>query len=250
MEIRTVAIIGLGYVGLPLAVEIGKKYTTIGFDINQERISELNRGFDRTLEVPDEDFQNTNITFTSDRDDIKGVDLYIVTVPTPIDEYKIPDLSPLRSASNLVGSVLAKGAIVVYESTVFPGCTEDVCIPILEKKSGLKFNQDLYAGYSPERINPGDKERRVTNIKKVVSGSNQEVAALLNDFYQSIIEAGTHLTSSIKIAEASKVIENAQRDINIAFVNELALIFDKMSIDTKEVLAAAGTKWNFLKFTP
>lgn len=250
MEIRTVAIIGLGYVGLPLAVEIGKKYKTIGFDINHERISELSRGFDRTLEVPDDDFQTTNITFTADSEDIKGVDLYIVTVPTPIDEYKIPDLAPLRSASNLVGSVLEKGTIVVYESTVFPGCTEDVCIPILEEKSGLRFNQDFYAGYSPERINPGDKERRVTNIKKVVSGSNQQVAALLNDFYQSIIQAGTHLTSSIKIAEASKVIENAQRDINIAFVNELALIFDKMSIDTKEVLEAAGTKWNFLKFTP
>lgn len=250
MEIRTVAVIGLGYVGLPLAVEIGKKYQTIGFDINGERISELSRGYDRTLEVPGEDFQTTNITFTSDSEEIKGVDLYIVTVPTPIDEYKIPDLSPLRSASKLVGSVLRKGAIVVYESTVFPGCTEDICIPILEDISGLKFNEDFYAGYSPERINPGDKERRVTNIKKVVSGSNPEVATLLNDFYKSIIQAGTHLTSSIKIAEASKVIENAQRDINIAFVNELALIFDRMSIDTKEVLEAAGTKWNFLKFTP
>lgn len=251
MNIDRIAIIGLGYVGLPLAVEIAKKYHTIGFDINEVRIDELSNGIDRTLEVPKEDFERSlKISFTSNPAELVDIDLFIITVPTPIDRYKIPDLSPLKSASNLVGSILKKGSIIVYESTVFPGCTEDICVPILEEKSGLKFNEDFYAGYSPERINPGDKERRVTNIKKVVSGSTPEVSTLLNDFYKSIITAGTHLTSSIKIAEASKVIENAQRDINIAFVNELALIFDKMSIDTKEVLEAAGTKWNFLKFTP
>ncbi|MGB3464019.1 MAG: nucleotide sugar dehydrogenase [Cyclobacteriaceae bacterium] len=251
MNIEKVAVIGLGYVGLPLAVEIGKQYHTIGFDINDVRINELKEGTDRTLEVPREDLKGqTNIIFTSDTNELKDADLFIITVPTPIDEYKIPDLTPLRSASRMVGPVMKKGSIVVYESTVFPGCTEEICVPILEEKSGMKFNVDFYAGYSPERINPGDKERRVTNIQKVVSGSTPEIADLLNKFYQSIITAGTHLTSSIKVAEASKVIENAQRDINIAFVNELALIFDRLSIDTKEVLEAAGTKWNFLKFSP
>ncbi len=251
MEIKRVAIIGLGYVGLPLAVEIGKKYQAIGFDINESRIKELSEGYDRTLEVSTEELKTAiDLSFSFSTKDLKEIDLFIVTVPTPIDEFKIPDLSPLRSASNMVGKVLGKDSIVVYESTVFPGCTEDICVPILEKESGLEHNKDFFSGYSPERINPGDKDRRVTNIKKVVSGSNPDIATLLNEFYQSIITAGTHLTSSIKVAEASKVIENAQRDINIAFVNELALIFDKIGIDTKEVLDAAGTKWNFLKFSP
>ena len=251
MKINRVAVIGLGYVGLPLAVEIGKQYHTVGFDINTLRIDELRLGRDKTLEVAESELKEAkHLVFTSAVEDLEGCDLFIVTVPTPIDDYKIPDLSPLRAASKTVGAVLQKGSIVVYESTVFPGCTEDICVPILETNSGLHFNKDFYAGYSPERINPGDKERRLTNIQKVVSGSTPEVAELLNNFYASIISAGTHLTSSIKVAEASKVIENAQRDINIAFVNELALIFDKLDIDTKEVLAAAGTKWNFLRFTP
>ncbi|MEL7144809.1 MAG: nucleotide sugar dehydrogenase [Bacteroidota bacterium] len=251
MEIKKVAIIGLGYVGLPLAVEVGKQYQTMGFDINSSRIKELESGHDRTLEVSDSELKEVkDLTYTTDLDQLTGCDLYIVTVPTPIDQYKIPDLTPLRAASRTVGSILKQDAIVVYESTVFPGCTEDICVPILEEHSGLIFNKDFYVGYSPERINPGDKDRRLTNIKKVVSGSNPEIAQLLNEFYGSIINAGTHLTSSIKVAEASKVIENAQRDINIAFVNELALIFEKLNIDTKEVLEASGTKWNFLRFTP
>ena len=251
MDIQKVAIIGLGYVGLPLAVEVGKRYPTVGFDINTQRVHELRRGKDKTLEVSESELREAErLVFTNDVEDLKSCDLFIVTVPTPIDQYKIPDLGPLRAASKTVGNALQKGGIVVFESTVFPGCTEDICVPILEKHSGLIFNQDFFAGYSPERINPGDKDRRLTNIKKVVSGSTIEVAELLNQFYGSFISAGTHLTSSIKVAEASKVIENAQRDINIAFVNELALIFERLKIDTKEVLEAAGTKWNFLRFTP
>lgn len=245
------AIIGLGYVGLPLAVEFGKKYTTIGFDINKSRIEELKKGYDKTLEVNTEELKEANkLSFTASIEKLKEATIYIVTVPTPVDLYKKPDLKPILSASKTVGKVLKKGDIVVYESTVYPGCTEEDCVPILEKESGLKFNQDFFCGYSPERINPGDKEHTISKIKKVVSGSTPQIAEELNTLYKSIITAGTHLASSIKVAEASKVIENAQRDLNIAFVNELALIFDKMDIDTLEVLEAAGTKWNFLPFKP
>ncbi len=245
------AIIGLGYVGLPLAVEFGKKYDTIGFDINAKRIEELKQGIDRTLEVSREELQEAkNLTFTTSTEDIKEANIYIVTVPTPIDKHKNPDLTPLIMASRTVGRVLKKGDIVIYESTVFPGCTEEVCVPELERESGLTFNEDFFCGYSPERINPGDKKHRLPNIKKVTSGSTPEVAKKVDELYKSIITAGTHLASSIKVAEAAKVIENAQRDINIAFVNELALIFDKLGIDTLDVLEAAGTKWNFLPFRP
>jgi UDP-N-acetyl-D-galactosamine dehydrogenase len=245
------AIIGLGYVGLPLAVEFGKKYQTIGFDINKNRIEELKKGYDRTLEVNKEELKEAKqLSFTTSIEKLKEATIYIVTVPTPVDLYKKPDLKPILSASKTVGKVLKKGDIVVYESTVYPGCTEEDCVPILEKESGLKFNEDFFCGYSPERINPGDKEHTISKIKKVVSGSTPKIAQELNVLYSSIITAGTHLASSIKVAEASKVIENAQRDLNIAFVNELALIFDKMDIDTLEVLEAAGTKWNFLPFKP
>jgi len=245
------AIIGLGYVGLPLAVEFGKKYFTIGFDINQNRIEELKKGYDRTLEVNTEELKEAKyLSFTTNIEKLKEATIYIVTVPTPVDLYKKPDLKPILAASKTVGQVLKKGDIVVYESTVYPGCTEEDCVPILEKESGLVFNQDFFCGYSPERINPGDKEHTIAKIKKVVSGSTPKIAHQLNVLYSSIITAGTHLASSIKVAEASKVIENAQRDLNIAFVNELALIFDKMGIDTLEVLEAAGTKWNFLPFKP
>jgi len=245
------AIIGLGYVGLPLAVEFGKKYPTIGFDINATRIKELKKGIDRTLEVSSEELQEAKkLSFTTSIKDIKKANIYIVTVPTPIDEHKNPDLTPLIMASRTVGRVLKKGDIVIYESTVFPGCTEEVCVPELERESGLKFNKDFFCGYSPERINPGDKQHRLSTIKKVTSGSTPEVAKKVDELYKSIITAGTHLAPSIKVAEAAKVIENAQRDINIAFVNELALIFDKLNIDTLEVLEAAGTKWNFLPFRP
>lgn len=245
------AIIGLGYVGLPLAVEFGKKYSTIGFDINENRIEELKKGYDRTLEVDTEGLQEAKLlSFTTNLEKLAEATIYIVTVPTPVDLYKKPDLKPILAASKTVGKVLKKGDIVVYESTVYPGCTEEDCVPILEKESGLKFNQDFFCGYSPERINPGDKEHTISKIKKVVSGSTPKIAEELNTLYKSIITAGTHLASSIKVAEASKVIENAQRDLNIAFVNELALIFDKMDIDTLEVLEAAGTKWNFLPFKP
>ncbi len=245
------AIIGLGYVGLPLAVEFGKKYPTIGFDINATRIEELKEGIDRTLEVSTEELQEAkNLSFTTSIEDIKNANIYIVTVPTPIDEHKNPDLTPLIMASRTVGRVLKRGDIVIYESTVFPGCTEEVCVPELEHESGLKFNEDFFCGYSPERINPGDKQHRLPNIKKVTSGSTPEVAKKVDELYKSIITAGTHLAPSIKVAEAAKVIENAQRDINIAFVNELALIFDKLGIDTLDVLEAAGTKWNFLPFRP
>lgn len=245
------AIIGLGYVGLPLAVEFGKVYETIGFDINQPRVEELKGGKDNTLEVEPELFTAAvKLSFTSELNDIASSNVFIVTVPTPIDEYNSPDLTPLKSASRAIGSILKKNDVVIYESTVFPGATEEVCIPELEKKSGLTFNKDFFAGYSPERINPGDKEHRVTNILKVTSGSNPEIADFVDNLYKSIITAGTHKASSIKVAEASKVIENTQRDLNIALVNELSIIFHKLGIDTIEVLEAAGTKWNFLPFRP
>lgn len=245
------AIIGLGYVGLPLAVEFGKRFPTIGFDINNKRITELREGHDVTLEVSDQELnESVYLTYTDDVEDIKDANVYIVTVPTPIDRYKRPDLTPLRRASEIVGKVIASGDIVIYESTVFPGATEEVCAPIIESKSGLKYNHDFFLGYSPERINPGDKKHRLTSIKKVTSGSTPETARFVDDLYRSIISAGTHLASSIKVAEAAKVIENTQRDLNIALINELALIFNKLDIDTLEVLEAAGTKWNFLPFRP
>lgn len=246
-----IGIIGLGYVGLPLAVEFGKKYDVVGFDINQTRIDELKDGLDHTQEVePEELSQASNLHYSSDMTDLESCNIYIVTVPTPIDKFKRPDLTPLMKASEMVGKVLGKGDVVIYESTVYPGCTEEDCVPILENQSGLKYNEGFFCGYSPERINPGDKEHRVTTIKKVTSGSTPEIARTVDALYASIITAGTHLASSIKVAEAAKVIENAQRDINIAFVNELALIFERMDIDTLEVLEAAGTKWNFLPFRP
>ncbi|WP_420582540.1 nucleotide sugar dehydrogenase [Reichenbachiella sp.] len=245
----SVAIIGLGYVGLPLAVATSEKYPTLGFDINKSRIDELNDQYDRTGEVDFKQVASTNnILFTADETELDAANFYIVTVPTPIDSNNNPDLSLLKSASALVGSFLKKGDVVVYESTVFPGCTEDECVPVLEKTSDLKFNHDFFCGYSPERINPGDKERGVKDILKVTSGSTEAIAEIVDDFYASIITAGTHRASSFKVAEAAKVIENAQRDINIAFVNELALIFNRIGIDTHEVLAAATTKWNFLPF--
>ncbi|HEY5916104.1 MAG TPA: nucleotide sugar dehydrogenase [Chryseolinea sp.] len=246
-----IGIIGLGYVGLPLAVEFGKKFDVIGFDINKDRINELKSGYDRTHEV-EADTLNTlpQLKYTNVLDDLREVKYFIVTVPTPIDEFKKPDLRPLELASGSVGSVLKKGDIVIYESTVYPGCTEEICVPILEKVSGLKFNRDFFCGYSPERINPGDKVHRVATIKKITSGSTPEIADKVDNFYKQIITAGTHKASSIKVAEAAKVIENSQRDINIAFVNELALIFERIGIDTQEVLTAAGTKWNFLPFKP
>lgn len=248
---KTIGVIGLGYVGLPLAIEFGKKYSTIGFDINQNRIEELKNGYDRTLEVSEDDLKSSDkLDFAFDVNALSGVNIYVVTVPTPIDKNKRPDLTPLIKASQTVGKSLAKGNIVIYESTVFPGATEEHCVPVLEKESGLKFNTDFFCGYSPERINPGDKVHTVTKIKKVTSGSTPEIAKEVDELYKSVITAGTHLAPSIKVAEAAKVIENCQRDLNIAFVNELALIFDKIGIDTSEVLEAAGTKWNFLKFTP
>ncbi len=246
-----IGVIGLGYVGLPLAVEFGKIHETMGFDINEGRIKELENGHDRTLEVDDHELKNvTNLHYTSKIEDLVNCNFYIVTVPTPIDKNKRPDLSPLIKASETVGKVLVEGDIVIYESTVYPGATEEECVPVLEKFSGLKFNTGFFCGYSPERINPGDKIHTVTKIKKVTSGSTPEVAKKVDDLYKSIITAGTHLAASIKVAEAAKVIENSQRDINIAFVNELAVIFNKMGIDTLEVLEAAGTKWNFLPFRP
>jgi len=246
-----IGVIGLGYVGLPLAVEFGKKIDVVGFDINTERIEELKKGFDRTREVEAEELKaSSKLTYSSDLNSLKDVNYFIVTVPTPVDEFKTPDLRPLQSASKTVGSVLKKGDIVIYESTVYPGCTEEVCVPVLEKVSGLKFNVDFFCGYSPERINPGDKLHRVTTIKKVTSGSTPEIAEKVDQLYRKVIVAGTHKASSLKVAEAAKVIENSQRDINIAFVNELALIFERIGIDTSEVLEAAGTKWNFLPFKP
>lgn len=246
-----IAVIGLGYVGLPLAVEFGKKLPVIGFDINQHRINELKIGTDHTLEVSDNELAEAKqLKFSSDISELANCNFYIVTVPTPIDEYKQPDLAPLVKASMAIGSVLKSGDIVVYESTVYPGATEEVCIPELERSSNLTFNEDFFAGYSPERINPGDKEHRVTNILKVTAGSTPEVADLVDDVYNLIITAGTHKAPSIKVAEAAKVIENTQRDVNIALINELAVIFNKMGIDTEAVLTAAGTKWNFLPFRP
>ena len=246
-----IGIIGLGYVGLPLAVEFGKIIEVVGFDIDQGRIEELRKGFDRTREVDKTELNEADkLSFSSDLKDLAGVNIFIITVPTPVDEFKKPDLRPVISASITVGKTLKKGDIAIYESTVYPGCTDEVCVPILEKESGLKFNVDFFCGYSPERINPGDKQHRVTNIKKVTSGSTPEIAEKVDQLYRQIITAGTHKASSIKVAEAAKVIENSQRDLNIAFVNELALIFDKVGIDTHEVLEAAGTKWNFLPFKP
>ena len=246
-----IAIIGLGYVGLPLAVEFGKTVDTIGFDINLLRIQELQSGTDHTLEVSDEELASaTRLTYSSDMQALKDCNFFIVTVPTPIDAYKQPDLTPLVKASTAIGGVLKTGDVVVYESTVYPGATEEVCIPILESVSGLTFNQDFFAGYSPERINPGDKAHRVTNILKVTAGSTPEIADFVDEVYNLIITAGTHKAPSIKVAEAAKVIENTQRDVNIALINELAVIFNKMHIDTEAVLEAAGTKWNFLPFRP
>jgi UDP-N-acetyl-D-galactosamine dehydrogenase len=248
---QNISVIGLGYVGLPLAVEFGKKVKTVGFDINQSRIEELISGHDRTLEVSDENMKlSSHISYSSNLEDIKACNYFIVTVPTPTDKNNRPDLTPLYKASETVGKVLKKGDIVIYESTVYPGVTEDECVPVLEKVSGLKFNIDFFCGYSPERINPGDKEHTVTKILKVTSGSTPEVAEKVDQLYRSIIIAGTYKASSIKVAEAAKVIENSQRDINIAFVNELAKIFNLMGINTNDVLEAAGTKWNFLKFKP
>jgi len=246
-----IAIVGLGYVGLPLAVEFGKHAPTIGFDIHQQRIEDLLAGFDHTLEISSEELQQTvSLSYTTKIEDLAEANFYIITVPTPIDDFKQPDLSPLIKSSETIATVLKKGDIVVYESTVYPGATEEVCIPVLEKFSGLKFNQDFFVGYSPERINPGDKQKRVTNILKITSGSTPETANYVDQVYNLIVEAGTHKAPSIKVAEAAKVIENTQRDVNIALINELALIFNKLNIDTEDVLKAAGTKWNFLPFRP
>jgi UDP-N-acetyl-D-galactosamine dehydrogenase len=246
-----IALIGLGYVGLPLAVEFGKKYLTVGFDVNETRLEQLRDGVDTTLELnKDELSASVNLSFTSSLTDIADCNIYIVTVPTPINEHKQPDLDPLLRASELIGKVLKKGDIVIFESTVYPGATEDECVPVLERMSGFVFNKDFFAGYSPERVNPGDKEHRVTNILKVTAGSTPKVAEKVDQLYASIISAGTYKVSSIKVAEAAKVIENTQRDVNIGLINELALIFSELGIDTEEVLKAAGTKWNFLPFRP
>ena len=251
LDTLKLAIIGLGYVGLPLAVEFAKKRSVVGFDINQARIDALKTGHDATLEVSDEELREaTGLQYSANLQDLAACNTFIVTVPTPIDEHKQPDLTPLVKASETIGKVLKKGDIVIYESTVYPGATEEDCVPVLEKFSGLKFNQDFYAGYSPERINPGDKEHRVSTIKKVTSGSTPEVAELVDQLYRQIIVVGTHKAESIKVAEAAKVIENTQRDVNIALINELAIIFNKMGIDTEAVLQAAGSKWNFLPFRP
>jgi UDP-N-acetyl-D-galactosamine dehydrogenase len=257
---QKIAIIGLGYVGLPLAIEFGKFYTVLGFDINKNRIEELTRGVDHTREADLEALREATtlsgkngqagLSFSSDMNDLKSCNIYIVTVPTPIDQFKAPDLNPILKASEMIGSVLKKGDIVIYESTVYPGCTEEECASVLEKISGMTFNTDFFCGYSPERINPGDKVNTLTKIRKVTSGSTPEIAVQVDELYKSIITAGTHLAPSIKVAEASKAIENAQRDVNISFVNELALIFDRVGIDTTDVIEAAGTKWNFLKYKP
>ena len=252
-----IAVIGLGYVGLPLAVEFAKKYTVVGFDINQERVEELKKAKDNTLEVEESDLLSVLSTNSSNgflptinKNDIASSNVFIVTVPTPVDENNKPIITPLIKASEIIGGILEEGDIVIYESTVYPGCTEDDCVPVLEKTSGLKFNKDFFCGYSPERINPGDKKHTITKIRKVTSGSNENTSQFVDDLYSSIIEAGTHKATSIKVAEAAKVIENSQRDINIAFVNELAKIFNLLDIDTHDVLAAAGSKWNFLPFKP
>ena len=252
-EIRKcrIGVVGLGYVGLPLAVEFGKHYETTGFDVKAERIAQLRRGQDVTLEASRAELKEAKrLSFTTDLKKLKSCQVFIVTVPTPIDDYKRPDLTALRRASESVGAVMRRGAVVVYESTVYPGCTEEVCVPILERVSGLKFNRDFFAGYSPERINPGDKSHRLTTIRKVTSGSTPQVTEFIDRLYGSIVTAGTHKTSSIRVAEAAKVIENTQRDVNIALINELALIFNRLGIDTEEVLNAAGSKWNFLPFRP
>ncbi|WP_088330201.1 Vi polysaccharide biosynthesis UDP-N-acetylglucosamine C-6 dehydrogenase TviB [Lacimicrobium sp. SS2-24] len=253
MELKDlrVAVIGLGYVGLPLAAEFAKKRSVIGFDINARRIAELKKGVDATLEVSSEELQQAKkLSFTDQLEELKQANVFIVTVPTPIDSFKRPDLTPLIKASETIGKVLKAGDIVIYESTVYPGATEEDCVPVLERVSGLTFNKDFYAGYSPERINPGDKEHRVSTIKKVTSGSTPEIAELVDSLYREIITVGTHKASTIKVAEAAKVIENTQRDVNIALINELAIIFNQLGIDTLEVLEAAGTKWNFLPFRP
>ena len=251
LENLKIGVIGLGYVGLPLVVELDRHFHTVGFDVKKERIAELKTGHDSTLEVDDADLKNAGeLSFTTDPKDLADCNFFIVTVPTPIDRHKRPDLQPLISASVTIGEVMQKGSVVVYESTVYPGATEEVCVPQLEKASGLKFNKDFFVGYSPERINPGDKTHRLPDIIKITSGSTPETAAFVDSVYQTIITAGTHKASSIRVAEAAKVIENTQRDVNIALVNELALIFNRMGIDTQEVLAAAGSKWNFLNFTP
>ena len=251
LEKVKIGIIGQGYVGLPLAIEFGKKYPTLGFDINKNRIDQLKKGVDHTNEASSKQLLNSEfLSFSSNINDINDCNIYIVTVPTPIDEFKTPDLKPLRAASQMLGEILKKGDIVIYESTVYPGCTEEVCVPILEESSNLIFNTDFYCGYSPERIVPGDKINTLTTIKKVTSGSTPEIAIFVDDLYSSIITAGTFNAASMKVAEASKAIENAQRDVNISFVNELALIFDRVGVDTQDVLDAAGTKWNFLKYKP
>jgi len=253
-----IAIIGLGYVGLPLAIEFGKKYHVLGYDIKENRVEELKKGKDSTLEADVKELlcaikivsEENSLTFSSNEEDLKSCNIYIVTVPTPIDKNNAPDLRPLINASEMIGRVINKGDLVIYESTTYPGCTEEDCVPVIERVSGLKFNQDFFAGYSPERINPGDRINTLTKIKKVTSGSTPDIAEKVDALYVSIIEAGTYRAPSIKVAEASKIIENAQRDVNISFVNELALIFDKVGIDTHDVLEAAGTKWNFLKYSP
>ncbi|NVE92091.1 Vi polysaccharide biosynthesis UDP-N-acetylglucosamine C-6 dehydrogenase TviB [Vreelandella titanicae] len=246
-----IAIIGLGYVGLPLAVEFGKQHNVLGFDVNEKRIVELEKGFDFTLEVSEEELLTASLLrFSYDAKELENCNVYIVTVPTPIDDNNAPDLTPLRKASAMLATVIKQGDVVIYESTVYPGATEEVCIPVIEKGSGLKFNEDFYAGYSPERINPGDKVNTLTKIKKITSGSTPEIAKFVDELYSSIITAGTHLASSIKVAEAAKVIENTQRDLNIAIINEFAKIFNILGIDSQEVLEAAGTKWNFLPFKP
>lgn len=246
-----IAVIGLGYVGLPLAVEFGKKFPTTGFDINGERIAQLSRGIDSTLEVSATEMAAANrLRFSSSIEDIRDATVYVVTVPTPVDSHRQPDLTPLRRASETVGKVIKRGDVVIYESTVYPGATEEECVPVIEKHSGLRLNQDFYAGYSPERINPGDKQHRLPTITKITAGSTPEAASFVDDLYKSIVTAGTHKASSIRVAEAAKVIENTQRDLNIALINELAVIFNRLGIDTEEVLRAAGTKWNFLPFRP
>ena len=251
MDNKKIAIIGLGYVGLPLAIEFSKKREVIGFDINNNRVDELKNGIDITGEMTKQELQNeVSISYTSNLNNLKNCNIFIITVPTPIDKHKRPDLTPLEKSSNSIGKIIKKGDIIIYESTVYPGATEEICVPILEKESGLIFNKDFYCGYSPERINPGDKKHRIADIKKITSGSTPEIATAVDELYQEIILAGTHKTSSIKIAEAAKVIENTQRDLNIALVNELALIFNKIGIDTESVLDAASTKWNFLPFRP
>ncbi len=251
LEDTKIAVVGLGYVGLPLAVEFSKKYSVKGFDVDSIRVSELNSGIDSTLELDEDDLKNVqNITFSDRLDDIADCNLYILTVPTPIDSYKNPDVSLLLRASEMIGSIIDENDVLIYESTVYPGATEELCVPVLEKTSGLDYNKDFFVGYSPERINPGDKEHRLTNIVKVTSGSNDEVALYIDRLYASIVLAGTHPAPSIKVAEAAKVIENTQRDVNIALINELSIIFNKLDIDTSDVLSAAGTKWNFLPFRP